>query len=126
MGLRCNEPSKPNTRNLTPKINLQINPLLHAELRIDAGTLKITPAEPAEGDLVTITVNVTNKLGRKTAEDVTTEVRSITGGATNVVSSGADWFDKNGPRGPNHAIAPGDTVKLIFSVRLYGQGNKTV
>ena len=126
MGFRGNDPGKPNTGNLTRKINVQIDPLLHADLRIDAGTLKITPAEPAEGDLVTITVNVTNKLGRKTAEDVTTEVRSITGGVTTVVSSGADWFDKNGPRGPNHAIASGETVKLVFSVRLYGQGNKTV
>src|SRR5213596_1259810 len=126
MGFRGNDPGKPNTGNLTRKINVQIDPLLHADLRIDAGTLKITPAEPAEGDLVTITVNVTNKLGRKTAEDVTTEVRSITGGVTNVVSSGADWFDKNGPRGTNHAIASGETVKLVFSVRLYGQGNKTV
>src|SRR5207237_5980183 len=102
------------------------DPLLHADLRIDAGTLKITPAEPAEGDLVTITVNVTNKLGRKTAEDVTTEVRSITGGVPTVVSRGADWFDKNGPRAPDHALACGETVKLVFSVRLYGQGNKTV
>jgi len=126
MGFRGNDPGKPNTGNLTRKINVQIDPLLHADLRIDAGTLKITPAEPAEGDLVTITVNVTNKLGRKTAEDVTTEVRSITGGVTTVVSSGADWFDKNGPRGTNHAIASGETVKLVFSVRLYGQGNKTV
>ena len=126
MGFRGNDPGKPNTGNLTRKINVQIDPLLHADLRIDAGTLKITPAEPAEGDLVTITVNVTNKLGRKTAEGVTTEVRSITGGVTTVVSSGADWFDKNGPRGPNHAIASGETVKLVFSMRLYGQGNKTV
>src|SRR5437879_989779 len=124
-GFRGNDPGKPNTGNLTRKINVQIDPLLHADLRIDAGTLKITPAEPAEGDLVTITVHVTNKLGRKTAEDVTTEVRSITGGATTVVSSGADWFDKNGPRG-THSIASGETVKLVFSVRLYGQGNKTV
>src|SRR5206468_10022555 len=93
--------------------------------RIEAGTLKITPAEPAEGDLVTITANVTNKLGRKTAEDVTTEVRSISGGVTIVVSSQPDWFDKNGPRG-THTISSGETVKLVFSVRLYGQGNKTV
>jgi len=125
-GFRGNDPGKPNTGNLTRKINVQIDPLLHADLRIDAGTLKITPAEPAEGDLVTITVNVTNKVGRKAAEDVTTEVRSIAGGVTTVVSSGADWFDKNGPRGTNHAIASGETVKLVFSVRLYGQGNKTV
>jgi len=125
-GFRGNDPGKPNTGNLTRKINVQIDPLLHADLRIDAGTLKITPAEPAEGDLVTITANVTNKLGRKTAEDVTTEVRSISGGVTTVVSSQADWFDKNGPRGSNHTIPSGETVKLVFSVRLYGQGNKTV
>src|SRR3989449_9533451 len=102
---------KPNTGNLTRKINVQIDPLLHADLRIDAGTLKITPAEPAEGDLVTITANVTNKLGRKTAEDVTTEVRSISGGVTTVVSSQPAWFAKNGPRGGTRTIASGETVE---------------
>ena len=118
---------KPNTGNLTRKINVQIDPLLHADLRIDAGTLKITPAEPAEGDLVTITVNVTNKPGRAIAQDVTTEVRSISGGQTTVVSSQAEWHDKNGTsKGADHTIASGATVKLVFSVRLYGQGNKTV
>jgi len=118
---------KPNTGNLTRKINVQIDPLFHADLRIDAGTLKITPAEPAEGDLVTITVNVTNKAGRAMAGEVTTEVRSISGGQTTVVSSGAEWFDKNGTsKGADHTIASGATVKLVFSVRLYGQGNKTV
>src|SRR3989475_3971461 len=48
-GFRGNDPGKPNTGNLTRKINVQIDPLLHADLRIDARTLKITPAEPAEG-----------------------------------------------------------------------------
>src|SRR5438046_9575397 len=71
-------------------------------------------------------MNATTKATRNTSERATTEVRSITGGVTTVVSSGADWFDKNGPRGTNHAIASGETVKLVFSVRLYGQGNKTV
>jgi len=118
---------KPNTGNLTRKISVQIDPLLHADLRIDAGTLKMTPADPAEGDLVTITVNVTNKAGRALAQDVTTEVRSITGGQTTVVSTEAQWFDKNGSsKGADHTIASGSTVKLVFSVRLYGQGNKTV
>src|SRR5438309_805084 len=118
---------KPNTGNLTRKISVQIDPLLHADLRIDAGTLKMTPTDPAEGDLVTITVNVTNKAGRALAQDVTTEVRSITGGQTTVVSTEAQWFDKNGSsKGADHTIASGSIVKLVFSVRLYGQGNKTV
>src|SRR5207249_11181804 len=87
---------------------------------------RFTTGEPAEGDRGTITVNGTSRLGRETAEGVTTEVRSMTGGVTTVVSSGADWFDKNGARGWNHGIASGEAVKLVFSMRLYGQGNKTV
>jgi len=126
-GFRGSDAGKPNIGNLTRKINVQIDPLLHADLRIDAGTLKISPADPAEGDLVTITVNVTNKPGRAIAQDVTTEVRSISGGQTTVVSTSADWRDKNGTaKGADHTIASGATVKLVFSVRLYGQGNKTV
>jgi len=45
-----------------------------------------------------ITVNVTNKPGRAIAQDVTTEVRSISGGQTTVVSSQASGTTKNGPR----------------------------
>jgi len=124
-GFRDADPAKPNTGNLSRNINVQIDPLLHADLRIEAGTLKVTPADPAEGDLVTVTVNVTNKPGRASAGNVTAEVRTISGGVTHVVPSQAEWFDKNGnPTG--NTIASDSTVKLVFTVRLYGQGNKTL
>ena len=126
-GFRDADPAKPNTGNFTRNVNVQIDPLLHADLRLEAGTLKVTPTDPAEGDLVTVTVNVTNKPGRASAGNVTTEVRTISGGVTAVVSSQAEWFDKNGnPKGADHTIPSDSTVKLVFTVRLYGQGNKTL
>src|SRR5437763_3477779 len=79
-GFRDADPAKPNTGNLSRNINVQIDPLLHADLRIEAGTLKVTPADPAEGDLVTVTVNVTNKPGRASAGNGTAEVRTSSGG----------------------------------------------
>src|SRR5205809_2174908 len=124
-GFRDADPAKPNTGNLSRNINVQIDPLLHADLRIEAGTLKVTPADPAEGDLVTVTVNVTNKPGRASAGNVTAEVRTISGGITTVVPSKAEWFDKT--RNPTgNTIGSHSTVKLVFTVRLYGQGNKTL
>ena len=124
-GFRGNDPKKPNTGFLNRTVNVQVDPLLHADLKVDAGTLKVTPMDPAEGDLVTVTVNVTNKAGRATAGNVTTEIRTISGGVTTVVTSAADWFDSNGnPVG--HTIASGSSVKLVFTVRLYGQGNKSL
>src|SRR5204862_221386 len=45
-GFRDADSAKPNTGNLSRNINVQIDPLLHADLRIEAGTLKVTPADP--------------------------------------------------------------------------------
>lgn len=118
---------KPNKGNLTRDLNVQIDVTLHADLRIDAGTLKITPGDPEEGAPVTVTVNVTNKPSRLTASNVTTQVSVISGGQTTLLTSVADWFDKNGqPMGSNHTIVSSDRVHLVFHVILFGQGNKTL
>lgn len=126
-GFRGIDPAKANYGNLTRKILVQIDPLLHANLRLDAGTLKIIPPDPEEGASVTISVNVTNT-GKAIASGVTTELRCIGGNCPIVVlASQADWFDKNGtPKGSDHTIPSGATVKLVFTVRLTGQGNKTL
>jgi hypothetical protein len=126
-GFRGNDPAKPNFGNLTRKITVQIDPLLHANLRIDAATLKISPPDPEEGALVSISVNVTN-YGKAVASGVTAELRCIGGNCPTVLlSSQADWFDKNGTsKGSDRTIPSGGTVKLVFTVRLMGQGNKTL
>jgi len=126
-GFRGNDPPKPNFGNLTRKILVQIDVLLHANLRIDAGTMKVIPADPEEGAPVIVSVNVTNT-GKAIASGVTTELRCIGGNCpTFLLASQADWFDKNGTsRGSDHTIPSGVTVKLVFSVRLTGQGNKTL
>jgi hypothetical protein len=126
-GFRGNDPPKPNLGNLTRKIIVQIDPLLHANLRIDAGTMKVIPPDPEEGASVSISVNVTNT-GKLIASGVTTELRCIGGNCPSVLlSSQADWYDKNGTsKGSDHTIPSGVTVKLVFTVRLAGQGNKTL
>jgi hypothetical protein len=126
-GFRGNDPSKPNYGNLTRKILVQIDSLLHANLRIDAGTIRAVPGDPEEGAPVSISVNVTNA-GKAIAAGVTTELRCIGGNCPIfLISNQPDWFDKNGTsKGADHTIASGGTVKLVFNVRLTGQGNKTL
>ena len=116
---------KKNTGYLNRSVQVQIDTALHADLKIDAGTMKLSPADPEEFAQMTVTVNVTNKAGRAAAGNVTTQVLSISGGVTTVVATQADWFDKNGKPKAN-SIASGETVTLVFHVSLTGQGNKTL
>src|SRR5207244_12996417 len=51
---------------------------------------------------------------------------AISGGQAPRLAQQPSWFDKNGNPTSNHMIAAGDTVKLVFTVPLYGQGNKTI
>jgi hypothetical protein len=116
-----------NYGNITRNITVQIDPTLHADLRADGTTLKVSPASPEEGAPVTVAINVTNKVGRKWATSVATNLSAISGGQTTLVTSQAEWFDKNGnPFRANHSIGPGETAKLVFTGQLYGQGNKTL
>lgn len=123
---------KVNWGNLTRNVTVQIDVTLHADLFIaldpttHQSSMKVTPTDPAEGDQVTVSVNVTNKVGRKAASQVVTNLSAISSGQTTLLSTNAQWFDKNGNPTSNHTIAPGDTVKLVFTVSLSGQGNKTL
>ena len=123
---------KSNYGNLTRNITVQIDVLLHADLFIaldpttHQSSMKVTPTDPAEGDQVTVSVNVTNKAGRRAASLVVANLSAISGGQTTLLSSSPQWFDKNGVPTSNHTIAPGDTAKLVFTVSLSGQGNKTL
>jgi len=118
-------PPKPNTGNLTRDILVQIDSTIHADLRIDAGTLKVVPGDPEEGAEVKITVNVTNKPSRAIASTVTTELAVISGGVTTVIPATVQW-SRGGVETSNHTIASGSTVTLVFTARLSGQGNKTL
>src|SRR5256884_8668008 len=89
-------------------------------------SMKISPADPAEGDSVTVSVNVTNKANRLAASLVVTNLSAISGGQTSLLAQQAQWFDKNGNPTSNRSIAAGDTVRLVFTVPLFGQGNKTI
>src|SRR3989475_125840 len=121
-----------NWGNLSRNITVQIDNSLHADLFIaldptsHQSSMKVSPSDPAEGDSVTVSVNVTNKANRLAASLVVTNLSAISGGQTTLLAQQASWFDKNGNPTSNHTIAAGDTVKLVFTVPLYGQGNKTI
>ncbi len=118
--------NKPNTGYLNRSVQVQIDVTLHADLKVEAGTLKLNPADPEESAQMTVTVNVTNKAGRAAAGNVTTQVLAISGGVTTVVATQADWFDKNGNPKGSKSIASPETVTLVFHLSLSGQGNKTL
>ncbi len=107
---------KPNTGNATRSIQVQIDVSLHADLSIVAGTMKVNPPDPEEGAPITVTVNVTNKANRARAGNVTTQLLAITNGVTTIVTSQADWLDKNGNPKPNQTIAAGEIVLFVFGV----------
>jgi len=119
---------KPNYGNITRNVTVQIDPKLHADLRVDGTTLKVSPGDPEEGAPVTVTINVTNKMARKWATSVVTNLSATSGGQTTLVTSQAAWFDKTGntPFRANHSIGPGETAKIVFTGQLFGQGNKTL
>jgi len=124
---------KVNYGNLSRNITVQIDNSLHADLFIalDPTTLqssmKVSPTDPAEGDTVTVSVNVTNKPNRLAASQVVANISAISGGQATLLPAQVQWFDKNGNPTSNHTIASGDTVKLVFTVNgLSGQGNKTI
>src|SRR5207247_5169299 len=120
-----------NWGNLSRNITVQIDNSLHADLFIaldptsHQSSMKVSPSDPAEGDSVTVSVNVTNKASRLPASLVVTNLSAISGGQTTLLAQQASWFDKNGNPTSNHTIAAGDTVKLVFTAPRYGQGNKT-
>jgi len=124
---------KVNYGNLSRNITVQIDSSLHADLFIaldpttHQSSMKVSPSDPAEGDSVTVSVNVTNKASRLAATLVVTNLSAISGGQTTLLSTQAQWFDSsNNPKGTNHTILAGETVKLVFTVPLFGQGNKTI
>ncbi len=121
-----------NWGNLSRNITVQIDNSLHADLFIaldpttHQSSMKVSPTDPAEGDSVTVSVNVTNKANRLAASLVVTNLSAISGGQTTLLAQQAQWFDKNGALTSDHTIAAGATVKLVFTVPLFGQGNKTI
>src|SRR5438128_2337614 len=121
-----------NWGNLSRNITVQIDNSLHADLFIaldpttHQSSMKVSPTDPAEGDSVTVSVNVTNKANRLAASLVVTNLSAISGGQTSLLAQQAQWFDKNGALTSDHTIAAGATVKLVFTVPLFGQGNKTI
>jgi len=117
--------NKKNTGYLNQSLQVQIDPLLHANLKVVANTMKVSPADPEESAPVTVTANFTN-VGRGAAEGVTTQLISNSAGQTTVVATQADWLDKNGASKANRSIAPGETVTFVFHASLSGQGNKTL
>jgi len=117
---------KENTGTLTRPTTVQIDPAMRPDLRVESTTLKIDPSEATDGGTITVTVNITNRPGRGTATVVTTTLSAIAGGQTTVLTTTATWKNKNGTDRTNGTIAAGETIALVFTAPVTGQGNKTI
>jgi len=71
-------------------------------------------------------VNVTNRLGRGTATNITTRLSAIAGGQTTVLTTAATFWNKDGTERTNGTIGAGETVTVRFAATVSGQGNKTI
>ena len=117
---------KKNTGELTRSIPVGINPAERPDLRIESNTLKVTPGDPEDGASITVEVNVTNRLGRGTATNITTRLSAIAGGQTTVLTTAATFWNKDGTERTNGTIGAGETVTVRFAATVSGQGNKTI
>lgn len=130
-GHRPGAPPKQNFANFTRNVQVNIDPDLHPDLRIDSGTLKVSPEDPEEGALVTVSVNVTNKATRTTPQTVASDVRAelsvTTGTTTTGVPAEVRWFRGDQELTESDQTIPtGTTVTIVLTARLTGVGNKTL
>jgi len=114
-----------NKGNITRAVTVQVDWTVRPDLKIDSGTLEVTPTDPEDATTITVTVNVTNKEKRGTAGNVTAQLLSIAGGVTTVLSSTPEWRNKSGLK-LDRTIASGESVTLTFAATVNGQGNRTI
>lgn len=117
--------ARPNWANFTRNVSVQIDRSLHADLRVF--DMKPDTRDPEEGGTLSVSVNVTNKVGWATASAVTAEIIATTGGVRAAAPiDSVRWF-RDGSETPSDTTIPaGTTVTLVLTTRLTGQGNKTL
>ena len=118
--------NKPNSANVTRDVTVQVDAPMRPDLRVDVGTMSVSPSEVEEGQRVSVKVNVTNKPGRGTASNVSARLTATSAGSTVTLSEDPIWYNKDGSERTNGTIAAGETVTLVFDVALTGTGNKTL
>lgn len=117
---------KKNTGTLTRSVTVQIDSAARPNLIVDQRTLKVTPTDPPDGSVLEVRVNVTNQLNRGIASQVTTQLNTIVGGVTSVLTTTSQWLNRDGTTRTNGTINPGETITVVFRATISGIGNKTV
>lgn len=116
--------NNPNTGTLNRNVTVDIDTAIRPDLVAVQSTLK-APTSVEEWAAFTVTVNITNKPDRGPARNVTTSLFAVVGGTSTLLTQTAQWL-RNGTETANRTIASGDTVTLVFSAAISGQGNKTL
>ncbi len=121
---------KPNVANQVFNESVQIYRPWHPDLYINVGSMKVSNQAPDSGSQVTITLNVTNKVGWGTASNVEVSVAEVAGTEStslmneNLLGDGWSMTSKSGAAAAT--VPAGSTVTLTITVTVVGQGNKTL
>lgn len=103
---------------------VQANTTAHPDLTIIAGTLKITPASPQEGELTTFRFNITNGKDKTVALDLKFQFALIVKGAdSNGTVTDLRWLNPNGTA--TTRVEPGKNVTVEFKYAFPTIGNQT-
>jgi hypothetical protein len=104
---------------------VQADTTAHPDLAIIAGTLKISPPSPEEGQLTTFRVNVTNGKDKIVAQDLKIQFALIVKGRdSNGTATSVRWLKADGTAATS--IAPGENVTVEFKYAFATLGNKTI
>ncbi len=117
---------KKNSGDTSRSVVVQIDTTKRPDLKIDTGSLNVTPTDPEDGGEIEVRVNVTNKPNRGSAASVMAELLLLGGGQTIRLSETPEWRDLNGTPIPAGGIASGETVTIVFRAVVSGQGNRTI
>lgn len=118
---------KTNNKTIFVNITVQVCAGCRPDTKIDAGSMKIDNTNPEEGQTITVTVNVTNKVKSGPANAIVAVVRELNSNGQELASSTTPvWLDSGGNAITGRSIASGSTVTLRFTLTVVGQGNMTI
>ncbi len=106
---------------------VQANTTAHPDLSILAGTLKVSPSSPEEGQAVTFSVNFTNAKGKATASSLQLSLMMVVSGSNENQTdklTNIRWLDASG--NPITSLAAEQNGTVQFTWAAPGVGNKSL
>jgi len=117
----------PNYANLTQGIAVSVDVAKHPDLKIVAGSLKLEPGQPEEGQLINVSFMIENDRNRANATNVTFLLTARDPNGAIVLQNGAPtWRDEKWAGLTEQRVDSGKKVRLTFMISFPAQGNKSI